>query len=64
MKPLIAQAPVVLVYGQTFSRFPAASVAQHLRAQGHEKVYVIEGSLETLENSGLPIQRPRRGGAS
>lgn len=64
MKPLIAQAPAVVVYGQTFSRFPAATVAQHLRAQGHEKVFVVEGSLETLEKSGFPIQRPRRGAAS
>lgn len=64
MKPLIAQAPLVLVYGQTFSRFPAASVAQHLRAQGHDQVYVIEGCMETLERSGFPIQRPRRGAAS
>lgn len=64
MKPLIAKAPAVVVYGQTTSRFPAATVAQHLRAQGQDQVYVVEGCLETLEKSGFPIQRPRRGGAS
>ena len=64
MKPIIAQAPAVVVYGQTLSRFPAAVVAQHLRQRGHEKVYVIEGCMETLEKSGFPIQRPRRGAGS
>lgn len=64
MQPLIAKAPAVVVYGQSTSRFPAATVAQHLRSQGFIRVYVVEGCLDTLEKSGFAIQRPRRGGGA
>lgn len=64
MQPLIAKAPAVVVYGQSTSRFPAATVAQHLRSQGFIRVYVVEGCLDTLEKAGFAIQRPRRGGGA
>lgn len=64
MRPLVAKAPAVVVYGQSTSRFPAATVAQHLRREGYPNVYVVEGCMETLEQSGFAIQRPRRGGGA
>jgi rhodanese-related sulfurtransferase len=64
MRPIIAEAPAVVVYGQSTSRFPAASVAQHLRREGYLRVYVAEGCLDSLEKAGFAIQRPRRGGGA
>lgn len=56
----ITQAPAVVVYGRSFSRFPAATVGQYLAEQGISNVYVTEASLEELTRAGLPIQEPRR----
>jgi 3-mercaptopyruvate sulfurtransferase SseA len=52
----------LVVYGQSLSRFPAATVAQHLRTQGFAQVFVLEGCLDTLRKQGFDIQEVRRGG--
>ncbi len=62
--PLLAQsikdASEVLLYGRSFSRFPAARLGQFLCKQGISKVYVTEASLGDLQKAGLSIQEPRR----
>ncbi len=64
MYPLLAdtikQAPAVVIYGRSFSRFPAATVGQFLCRQGLSKVYVTEARLPELQKAGLPVQEPRR----
>jgi rhodanese-related sulfurtransferase len=60
MEPSLRQAPALVVYGQSLSRFPAATLAQYLRGQGYEKVYVLEGCLDTLRGQGFDIQEPKR----
>ena len=64
LKPMLDKAPALLVYGQSTSRFPAATVAQFLRREGFDKVYVLEGCLDTLAQAGFDVQRPRRGGGA
>ena len=56
----IRLAPAAVVYGRSFSRFPAATVGQFLCQQGLSKVYVTEASLEELGKAGFAIQEPRR----
>lgn len=63
LEPTLKQAPALLVYGQSTSRFPAATLAQHLRRLGFEKVYVLEGCLDTLRGQGFDIQQVKRSGA-
>lgn len=62
LEPQLAQAPAIVVYGQSVSRFPAAAVAQFLRQQGLAKVYVLEGNLPSLKALGFDVQEVRRGG--
>ncbi|MBI5521505.1 MAG: rhodanese-like domain-containing protein [Desulfarculus sp.] len=64
LEPTLKQAPALVVYGQSTSRFPAAYLAQHLKRQGYEKVYVLEGCLDTLRGQGFDIQEIKRQGAS
>ena len=63
LAPLLQKAPALVVYGQSLSRFPAATVAQHLKRQGFQKVYVLEGCLDTLRDQGFDIQEIKRQGA-
>ncbi|MFH1034002.1 MAG: rhodanese-like domain-containing protein [Pseudomonadota bacterium] len=63
MEPSLRPAPALVVYGQSTSRFPAATVAQYLRGQGYEKVYVLTGCLETLRGQGFDIQELKRKGS-
>lgn len=63
LEPTLKQAPALVVYGQSLSRFPAAYLAQHLKRQGYEKVYVLEGCLDTLRGQGFDIQEIKRQGA-
>jgi rhodanese-related sulfurtransferase len=56
----LRKAPAVIVYGRTFSTFPAATVGQYLRGRGFEKVYVLRAGLDELEKAGFPIHEPKR----
>jgi rhodanese-related sulfurtransferase len=56
----LGQAPAVVVYGRSFSRFPAATVGQFLRSRGLAQVFVTEASLEEMEKAGLPLLEPAR----
>ena len=62
LEPSLRQAPALVVYGQSLSRFPAATLAQYLREQGFAQVFVLEGCLETLRGQGFDIQEVKRGG--
>jgi rhodanese-related sulfurtransferase len=56
----LRKAPAVIIYGRTFSTFPAATVGQYLRERGFEKVYVIQAGLDELQKAGFPMQAPKR----
>ena len=56
----IKEAPAVVVYGRSFSRFPAATIGQFLVQHGIIRVYVTEASLADLQKAGFSIQEPRR----
>jgi hypothetical protein len=47
----------LVVYGCTFSRFPAARVAQKLIEKGIEKVLVLDATFEEMENAGFPLRK-------
>jgi rhodanese-related sulfurtransferase len=56
----LRQAPAIVIYGRTFSTFPAATVGQYLRRHGLEQVYVTQARLAELEEAGFALQEPRR----
>jgi rhodanese-related sulfurtransferase len=56
----LRKAPAVVIYGHTFSTFPAAAVGQYLRERGIEKIYVTHARLDDLEQAGFPMQEPKR----
>jgi rhodanese-related sulfurtransferase len=60
LRGTVMAAPAVVVYGASFSSFPAAAVGQFLRGQGLKRVYVVRGCLDTMREAGFPIQEPRR----
>lgn len=59
LKELLAQAEVIVVYGRSFSRFPAARVAQHLAEKGHAKVMVCQSGLADWREAGYPVKEPK-----
>jgi len=60
LKDTLAQAPLVVVYGRSRSRFPAAEIGQFLRGQGLGRVYVLQEDFAAWRAAGLPVQAPRR----
>jgi rhodanese-related sulfurtransferase len=62
--PLLAEqvkaAKQIVVYGKSFSRFPAATVAQRLRKQGLSQVWVMQSRLSKWETAGHPMRVPLR----
>jgi rhodanese-related sulfurtransferase len=60
LQSTLRAAPRIVVYGASFSRFPAAAVGQFLRQQGLEHVFVVQGCLDTMRDAGFSIQEPRR----
>ncbi len=60
LEATLRPAPAVVVYGASFSRFPAAQVGQFLREQGLDRVYVARACLDTMREAGFAIQEPRR----
>lgn len=60
LRSTLVEAPAVVVYGLTYSQFPAAVTAQRLKQEGIDRVYVLEQSLEALRGAGFPISEPRR----
>lgn len=58
----IKAAKQIVVYGKSFSRFPAAWVAQRLRQEGVSQVWVMEDSLSKWRVTGYPVREPRRRG--
>ena len=60
LREQLERSPQVVVYGRSRSRFPAASVAQFLRRQGLERVWVFEGDLDQWEKARGPVRSRRR----
>ena len=60
LKPSLDSAKSVVVYGRYTSRFPAAQIGQMLKKQGMQNIYVVEASIQDLEQAGLGLQKPRR----
>ncbi len=60
LKEQLEQARQVVVYGRSRSRFPAATVAQFLRRQGLERVWVFTGDLERWQRAGGPVRSRSR----
>ena len=60
LRDQLKQASQVVVYGRSRSRFPAATVAQFLRRQGLERVWVFEGDLGQWQKAGGPVRSRRR----
>jgi 3-mercaptopyruvate sulfurtransferase SseA len=59
LKDLLASSEVIVVYGKTFSRFPAARIAQRLAEMGHAKVVAADLCLGKWEQAGFPLKQPR-----
>ncbi|WP_449246707.1 rhodanese-like domain-containing protein [Desulfarculus baarsii] len=57
---VLAKAPAVVVYGRSQSRRPDAWVAQALRQDGMNDVYVMEADFEQWREAGLPVRQRRR----
>lgn len=60
LKPQLATAPAVLVYGRSLSRYPAASIAQLLKENGLPRVLVLPADLKELAQAGYPMRQRRR----
>ena len=60
LKDNLVKAPAIIIYGKSFSSFPAATVGQYLRNQKIEKVYATEAGLFDLVKAGFAIQEPKR----
>lgn len=60
LKDTLAKAPLVVVYGRSRSRFPAAQIGQFLRGQGLSRVYVLQEDFAAWQAAGLPVSTPRR----
>ncbi len=59
-KPSFQAAKEIVVYGHSFSQFPAAEIGQFLRQQGFEDVWVLDVSLEDWRAAGHAVREPRR----
>lgn len=62
LRATISEAPSVVVYGHSRSRFPAAITAQRLKKEGFDRVLVISESFEALGQAGFPLSEPKRRG--
>lgn len=58
----LKKAPALVVYGRSFSRFPAAIVAQELKRRGFDRVLVMKAPFEEWRLAGYPTTEPRRRG--
>lgn len=60
LKAQLKQAKSIVVYGRTFSRWPAAWVAQELAKRGHDQVLVMDAGPAQWRANGYPYKEPRR----
>ena len=60
LRQQIQAAPRVVVFGRTFSRFPAARVAQELSARGLDQVLVVQAGCQEMQAAGFVRREPRR----
>ncbi len=58
----LKKAPALVVYGRSFSRFPAATVAQELKRRGFGQVLVMKAPFREWRLAGYPTTEPRRRG--
>ena len=54
LKQQLSNARSIVVYGRTFSSWPAATIAQYLRKQGINKVYVLHDTFVQWKEAGYP----------
>jgi rhodanese-related sulfurtransferase len=64
LEKFLRQKETILVYGKSFSRFPAATIAQFLKQKGYGKVLVMEATFEDWKKAGLPVREVKRGKSS
>ena len=60
LEPSLRKAKVIVVYGRSRSRFPAARIAQFLRQQGFREVWVLEARYSDWRAAGHPVRQPNR----
>ena len=60
LEPSLRAAKQLVVYGKSFSQFPAAEIGQFLRQQGFEDVWVMEAGLDDWRAAGQSVRQPRR----
>lgn len=60
LKPSFQSAKQIVVYGRSFSQFPAAEIGQFLRQQGYENVWVMNACLDEWQAAGHAVRQPRR----
>lgn len=54
LAPALVKSQVIVIYGRTASRWPAAVVAQMMRNKGFSQVYVMDASYEQWVQAGYP----------
>lgn len=62
LKPSFTAAKEIVVYGKSFSQYPAAEIGQFLRQEGFEDVWVMEDGLADWRAAGYAVRQPRRPG--
>ncbi|MCB2189127.1 MAG: rhodanese-like domain-containing protein [Deltaproteobacteria bacterium] len=60
LQTTLVKSPVVVVYGRSTSRWPAATVAQRLVEAGLAQVRVMEGGLDDWRAAGFPVAERKR----
>jgi rhodanese-related sulfurtransferase len=60
LKSSFQEAKQIVVYGRSFSRFPAAEIGQFLREQGFKEVWVMEARFADWRAAGHKIRETRR----
>ena len=60
LKSSLQAAKQIVVYGKSFSQFPAAEIGQFLRQQGFEDVWVMQAGLDDWRAAGQPVRQPKR----
>ena len=60
LKPSFQAAKEIVVYGRSFSHYPAAEIGQFLRQQGFEDVWVMDASLDDWRMAGYAVRQPKR----
>jgi rhodanese-related sulfurtransferase len=60
LKPGFQAAKQIVVYGKSFSQYPAAEIGQFLRQQGFQNVWVMDVCLADWQGAGHAVRKPKR----